>query len=57
VALVLRARIAELEQVRDGLAMSVGCGCLTTLLRAVVNPDDALATTGAGARRVFPHEG
>lgn len=37
--------------------MSVRCGCLTMRQGAVVNPDDALATTGAGARRLFPHEG
>lgn len=46
-----------MEQVRDGLAMSVGCGCLTTRQCAVVIPGDAVATTGPGARRVFPHEG
>lgn len=52
----LDARIRDLEQVRDGLSMCVGCGCMTMRQCAIYNPEDELAGTGAGARRVFPHE-
>lgn len=51
----LDARIRELEQVRDGLAKCVGCGCLSMRQCAIYNPGDELAATGAGARRIFPH--
>lgn len=50
----LDRRIAALQQVRDGLSMCVGCGCLSMRQCAIYNPDDALATQGPGARRVFP---
>ncbi|MGB3732276.1 redox-sensitive transcriptional activator SoxR [Microbacterium sp.] len=50
----LDRRIAELEQVRNGLAMCVGCGCLSMRQCAIYNPDDALAEGGSGARRIFP---
>lgn len=50
----LDRRIAALQQVRDGLSMCVGCGCLSMRQCAIYNPDDALATQGSGARRVFP---
>ena len=53
---LLEARIRELEQVRDGLSMCVGCGCMTMRQCAIYNPSDELASTGAGARRVFPHD-
>ena len=52
----LDARIRELEQVRDGLAMCVGCGCLSMRQCAIYNPGDELAGQGAGARRIFPHD-
>ncbi|MCG7308952.1 redox-sensitive transcriptional activator SoxR [Brachybacterium sp. ACRRE] len=51
----LDRRIRELEQVRDGLSMCVGCGCLSMRQCAIYNPDDALGASGPGARRVFPH--
>ena len=50
----LDARIKELEQVRDGLSMCVGCGCLTMRQCAIYTPQDALGDTGSGARRIFP---
>ena len=50
----LDARIKELEQVRDGLSMCVGCGCLTMRQCAIYNPQYALGDTGSGARRIFP---
>lgn len=51
---VLDARIAELQQVRDGLSMCVGCGCLSMRQCAIYNPLDTLGDTGVGARRLFP---
>ena len=46
----------RLEQVRDGLSMCVGCGCLTMRQCAIYNPQDTLGDTGSGARRIFPTE-
>jgi len=51
---MLDRRIAELQQVRDGLASCVGCGCLSMRQCAIYNPKDELAVTGAGPRRIFP---
>lgn len=52
---VLDARIAELQQVRDGLSMCAGCGCLSMRQCAIYNPLDTLGDSGVGARRIFPH--
>ena len=52
----LDARIRDLEQVRDGLSMCVGCGCMTMRQCAIYNPQDELGGGGSGARRVFPHD-
>jgi MerR family transcriptional regulator, redox-sensitive transcriptional activator SoxR len=51
---LLDRRIAELQQVRDGLASCVGCGCLSMRQCAIYNSHDELAVTGAGSRRLFP---
>lgn len=50
----LDERIRALQQVRDGLSQCVGCGCLSMRQCAIYNPQDALSSHGAGARRVFP---
>jgi MerR family transcriptional regulator, redox-sensitive transcriptional activator SoxR len=50
----LEARIAALQQVRDGLAQCIGCGCLSMRQCAIYNPADELAAQGPGARRLFP---
>lgn len=50
----LDARIAELEQVRDNLALCVGCGCLSMRQCSLYNARDALGATGSGARRLLP---
>ena len=50
----LDARIAALVQVRDNLASCVGCGCLSMRQCALYNAQDALSTTGSGARRLLP---
>jgi MerR family redox-sensitive transcriptional activator SoxR len=51
---VLDERIRALAQVRDGMALCVGCGCLSMRQCAIDNAQDALAVTGPGARRTFP---
>ncbi|MEP6852611.1 MAG: redox-sensitive transcriptional activator SoxR [bacterium] len=49
----LDQRIADLERLRDGLSGCIGCGCLSLKNCALVNPDDALSTEGAGPRRLL----
>lgn len=51
---LLDRRITELLQVRDNLNNCVGCGCLSMTQCRLYNPQDALANTGSGARRLFP---
>jgi MerR family redox-sensitive transcriptional activator SoxR len=51
---LLDRRIADLEKVRDNLNSCVGCGCLSMTKCALYNPQDALASTGVGPRRLFP---
>lgn len=49
----LDRRILHLEQLRDDFKDCVGCGCLSLDRCALANPHDALATTGAGPRRLL----
>lgn len=51
---LLDHRIADLEKVRDNLNNCVGCGCLSMTQCGLYNPQDTLAGTGAGPRRLFP---
>jgi MerR family redox-sensitive transcriptional activator SoxR len=46
----LDARIDELERVRDRLTGCIGCGCLSLATCRLLNPGDAVAADGAGAR-------
>jgi MerR family redox-sensitive transcriptional activator SoxR len=46
----LDARIAALEALRDRLSTCIGCGCLSLDRCALLNPQDAAAAEGAGAR-------
>lgn len=48
----LDERIAELEALRDGLTSCIGCGCLSLRSCSLLNPADALAASGPGARRL-----
>lgn len=50
----LDRRIADLVAVRDNLDSCIGCGCLSMRQCRLYNPDDALAGSGEGARRLFP---
>jgi MerR family redox-sensitive transcriptional activator SoxR len=46
----LDERIADLEQLRDGLTGCIGCGCLSLKTCRLLNREDRIATNGAGAR-------
>ena len=43
-------RIAELQQLREGMTECIGCGCLSIEQCQLANPDDSLGRKGAGAR-------
>jgi MerR family transcriptional regulator, redox-sensitive transcriptional activator SoxR len=43
-------RIAELERLRDGLSVCIGCGCLSLKHCKLANPQDRVAKTGPGPR-------
>ncbi len=47
-------RIERLQRLRDGLDDCIGCGCLSLKKCRLMNPDDQLADTGAGARILDP---
>jgi MerR family redox-sensitive transcriptional activator SoxR len=44
------ARIAELERLKVGLTVCIGCGCLSLDRCALANPDARAARRGAGPR-------
>ena len=46
----IRARIAELERLEDGLTQCIGCGCLSLESCRFSNPDDRAARSGPGPR-------
>ena len=52
-AAALDHRIAQLQKLRDGLTDCIGCGCLSTASCPMRNPEDRLATEGAGPRRLL----
>jgi MerR family redox-sensitive transcriptional activator SoxR len=45
----LDEQIAALQQLRDGLASCIGCGCLSLDRCKISNPHDAAASRGPGA--------
>lgn len=47
---LLDERIATLVRLRERLASCIGCGCLSLKSCALVNPADAVAVRGPGAR-------
>jgi MerR family transcriptional regulator, redox-sensitive transcriptional activator SoxR len=49
----LEERIALMERLRDQLTGCIGCGCLSLQRCRLINPDDVLATTGAGPRKLL----
>jgi MerR family redox-sensitive transcriptional activator SoxR len=48
----LEDRRHRLERLERELTGCIGCGCLSMMACPVLNPGDALATTGVGARRL-----
>lgn len=48
----LEDRRRRLERLEHELTGCIGCGCLSLRACALLNPDDALAATGAGPRRL-----
>lgn len=48
----LEERRRGLEKLEQELTGCIGCGCLSMKACALLNPDDALAEGGAGARRL-----
>ena len=51
---VLESQIEELVRLRDDLTNCIGCGCLSFQRCLLVNPADAMAKEGPGARRLLP---
>lgn len=50
---MLDARIRMLERLRDRLDGCIGCGCLSLDVCKLVNPDDNVASHGAGPRHLI----
>lgn len=48
----LEERRRGIERLEHELTGCIGCGCLSMKACALLNPDDALAATGAGPRRL-----
>ena len=48
----LEERRRAIERLEHELTGCIGCGCLSLKACALLNPDDALAATGAGPRRL-----
>ncbi|RRQ28044.1 redox-sensitive transcriptional activator SoxR [Rhodococcus sp. Eu-32] len=48
----LEHRIAQLIRLRDDLTGCIGCGCLSLTSCTLANPQDQLAQSGPGARRL-----
>ncbi|RKS08655.1 MerR family redox-sensitive transcriptional activator SoxR [Nocardiopsis sp. Huas11] len=49
----LDTRIAQLIRLRDDLTDCIGCGCLSLDTCTLSNPDDELAASGTGPRRLM----
>jgi MerR family redox-sensitive transcriptional activator SoxR len=49
----LEDRITLMERLRDQLTGCIGCGCLSMQRCKLINPDDRLAATGAGPRKLL----
>jgi MerR family redox-sensitive transcriptional activator SoxR len=49
----LEERITLMERLRDQLTGCIGCGCLSMQRCKLINPDDRLAATGSGPRKLL----
>ena len=50
----LEERIRRLTRLRDQMTLCIGCGCLSTGVCPLRNPDDALGAEGPGPRLLDP---
>ena len=53
----LEERRRSIERLEHELTGCIGCGCLSLKACALLNPGDALGSTGAGPRRLADHSG
>ena len=49
----LEERITLMERLRDELTGCIGCGCLSLQRCKLINPEDRLAATGPGPRKLL----
>jgi MerR family transcriptional regulator, redox-sensitive transcriptional activator SoxR len=49
----LEERITLMERLRDHLTGCIGCGCLSLQRCKLINPEDRLAATGPGPRKLL----
>ena len=49
----LEERITLMERLRDQLTGCIGCGCLSLQRCKLINPEDRLAVTGPGPRKLL----
>ena len=49
----LEERITLMERLRDQLTGCIGCGCLSLQRCKLINPEDRLAATGPGPRKLL----
>jgi MerR family redox-sensitive transcriptional activator SoxR len=49
----LEERITLMERLRDQLTGCIGCGCLSLSRCKLINPEDRLATRGAGPQMII----
>jgi MerR family redox-sensitive transcriptional activator SoxR len=49
----LEERITLMERLRDQLTGCIGCGCLSLKRCSLINPEDRLAATGPGPRKLL----
>lgn len=54
---VLERRRRAIEEIEDRLMGCIGCGCLSMEACSLLNPEDTLASLGAGARRLESGDG
>ena len=54
--LTLEERRQSIERLERELSGCIGCGCLSLRSCALLNPEDALAAEGPGARRLTPKD-
>jgi len=49
----LEEKISLMQRLRDDLSGCIGCGCLSLKRCTLINPEDRLAATGSGPRKLL----